>query len=248
MTGLAALAFAGLGAAAPATPALPDGAPVVLPCAPPAGVALRFTLTQHFVVPEGRTVAVTVHRRLRFGQDAAGLFLDAGPASAETDDKGARAARLAAIYDGSGPAPMRVRLGARAQVVGIVGEDAHWAAFLARQRGLLATAPDAGDARARLAYEALSGASPARRRAILTGFLEPVTRFCGRIVADALARDGAHILRSEGRPADAGGIAEEISYRIDTRTGLAVEIRRIATPAADPARRLVERWTLAPEP
>ena len=246
MTISAAFALVGLGAAS-ATPAPHDGGPIVMTCAPQPAVPLRLTLTHHLVTLEGQPVVIAVRRTVRFGRDAAGFFLDSGPASAETSDTGPRAARLTVFYGGGNSSPMQIRLDARADVIGIVGEEAHWAAFLARQRSLLGKTPGAGDERARLAYGALSEASPARRRAILTGFMAPVVRFCGRIVTDAVARDGAHILRREGKPAGMEGIAEDVSYRIDTRTGLAVDIRRIATPAADPARRLVERWTLEPE-
>ncbi len=250
MLTLGALMLASLGVVAPASPAPHHDLPVVLPCTLPMNVPHRLSLTQHLITPEGRPVTIRVQRAVSFGRDSAGQFLDASPAMVTTNDKGARVQRLKALYEAADPMAMRVRLSERAEVVGIAGEEAHWSAFLAAQRDLISRlaeqAPDGRDERARLAYYALSNASPARRRAILTGFLEPVMRFCGQIVTDAVARDDNHILRRDSRPAGGNGIAEDVTYRIDARTGLAIDVRRIATPAADPARRLDERWTLEP--
>jgi hypothetical protein len=224
---------------------------VMLPCRFPEGTPMRLSLEQHFLSSQGKPTTVTVVRTLFFGQDAAGLFLDASPPVVTTSATGAQAARLTSLYSWAGKSPMRLRLDARGTVVGIAGEEHHWAAFLAHQRTLL---PQGGKAldpqteRALLAYQALQSATSARRRAMLGGFFEPLVRHCGQLVHGTPSPDERTISFLDETPANEAGVAERIDYRIDMQTGLATHIDRVATPIAYPVRQLKEYWRLGVDP
>lgn len=224
------------------------GQTLALPCRPPLDIPLRLTLEQGLPSPEGSPVRITVERRLIFGRDEAGLFLDSTAPVMRNSDKGARAQRLAGLYAPQDGRPMRLRLDESGHVVGIAGEAEHWGAFLALQRGLIA--PDgSGDMRvshrAAQAYQALVDAPPARRRAIISGFIAPVMRFCGQvIVASAPGQDGLIVLNESK---EAGSVAEQVRYGIDEQTGLTTSIERRATPLAAPEQTLTERWLLVSE-